>query len=65
MEERRRQASAHSDIEKGKEWRRNAEPEVSIDLDKTNERRLILRRRHPPAEEYSCGRHLQKSTQRH
>lgn len=28
-------------------WRRNAEPEVSIDLDMTNERRLILRRRHP------------------
>lgn len=28
--------------------RRNAEPEVSIDLDMTNERRLILRRRHPP-----------------
>lgn len=27
--------------------RRNAEPEVSIDLDMTNERRLILRHRHP------------------
>lgn len=26
--------------------RRNAEPEVSIDLDMTNERRLILRHRH-------------------
>lgn len=29
--------------------RRNAEPEVSIDLGMTNERHLILRRRHPPS----------------
>ena len=29
--------------------RRNAEPEVSIDLGMTNERHLILRRHHPPS----------------
>lgn len=40
------------------------EPEGSIDLDMTNERRLILRHRHPPAKAYSCGGHLQNSAQR-
>lgn len=59
----------HSDIEKGEgmeaeKKRRNVEPEGSIDLDMTNESRLILRHRHPPANAYSCGGHLQNSAQR-
>lgn len=53
--------SAHSNIKKreGMEAEkrmggRSADPEVSIDLDMTNERLLILRCRHPAAKEFSC-----------
>lgn len=52
--------SAHSNTEKleGMEAEErmggSADPEVSIDLDMTNERLLILRCRHPAAKEFSC-----------
>lgn len=62
MKERRRRAFTHT-WKEGTEAerrmrRRNAEPEASIDLDMTNERRLILRRCHPRRHPHGKGLQL-------